>query len=131
MGEFEADRFGGFVCLDYYICSFRRHQVVPFRGDEVLDGKGAVRAGDGHGIAQRSGGRIEGVEVVGVARLPVQQAASVGPACTGTVGHGRVVEYLHVVVRAAGVAVAAPHAERLAVGVQVVRTPDGGACQRG
>ena len=104
---------------------------MPFRGDEVLDGKGAVRAGDGHGIAQRSGGRIEGVEVVGVARLPVQQAASVGPACTGTVGHGRVVEYLHVVVRAAGVAVAAPHAERLAVGVQVVRTPDGGACQRG
>ena len=51
MGEFEADRFGGFVCLDYYICSFRRHRVVPFRGDEVLDGKGAVRAGDGHGIA--------------------------------------------------------------------------------
>ena len=134
MLEFEGYRTGRLclACHDGDTRLFRRHQVEPFRGIETVDGKSAVRAGDrGHGIAQRFCGRIEGVEVVGIARMPVLQAAFVSPAATGAVSHGRVVEYLYVATCAVSVAIAAPHAERLAVGVQVVLTPDGGACQRG
>ena len=134
MSEFEGYRTGRFclACHDGDTCLFRRHQVVPFRGVEASNGKSAVRrAGDGHATTQCLRGRIEGVEVVGIARMPVLQATFVRPAGAEAIGYGRVVEYLHVAARAVGVMIAAPHAERLTVGVQVVRTPDGGACQRG
>ena len=126
MLEFEGYRTGSLACHDGNTRLFRRHQVVPFRGVEAVDGKSAVRAGDrGHGIAQRLRGWVEGVEVVGVTGEPVSRALvtpHAGKACHLLgVKHARGRTARHG-------GIAAPNAERVPVGLHVVCVVDGGSC---